>query len=90
MNIPYQPSTSFSAKLSRKMLPYRARRDLHFKLDRPVVSFTFDDFPRSAITNGSDLLEKENWLASFYVAAGLMEIDNHHGSHILRPKTYYP
>lgn len=81
MNIPYQPSTSLSAKLSRKILPYRARRDLHFKLDKPIVSFTFDDFPRSAIANGSDQLEKQGWLAGFYVAAGLMGIDNHHGPH---------
>ena len=81
MNIPYQPSTNLSAKISRKILPFRARRDLHFTLTRPIVSFTFDDFPRSAITNGSNILETENWLASFYVAAGLMGVDNHHGEH---------
>lgn len=81
MNMPYQPSTSLRAKINRKMLPLRARRDIHFTLDKPIVSFTFDDFPRSAVANGSDVLEKQGWLATFYVAAGLMEIDNHHGPH---------
>ncbi len=83
MNIPYQPSTSLSAKISRKMLPLLARRNIHFTLDKPIVSFTFDDFPRSAITNGSDILEREGWRATFYVAAGLTGENNHHGKHFV-------
>ena len=81
MKTAYQPSTSFMAKIRRKALPFRARRMLNFSLDKPIVSFTFDDFPRSAISNGSDILEAENWRATFYVAAGLEGIDNHHGEH---------
>lgn len=75
----YEPSTSLSAKISRKLLPLQARRGLKFKLERPIISFTFDDFPRSALTTGADMLEAENWFATFYVAAGLMGIENHHG-----------
>ena len=75
----YQPSTSLGAKISRKLLPLQARRNLRFKLERPIVSFTFDDFPRSALTNGADMLMAEDWHATFYVAAGLMGIENHHG-----------
>ena len=75
----YEPSTSLSAKISRKLLPLQARRNLRFKLERPIISFTFDDFPRSALTNGAQRLEAQDWRATFYVAAGLMGIENHHG-----------
>lgn len=75
----YQPSTSLGAKISRKLLPLQSRRNLRFKLERPIVSFTFDDFPRSALTNGASMLEAQNWHATFYVAAGMMGIENHHG-----------
>lgn len=79
MNAPYQPSASLSAKISRKLLPMRARRDIRVSLKRPIVSFTFDDFPRSALYEGADMLAKHNWLATFYVAAGLAGVHNHHG-----------
>lgn len=79
MNTPYEPSRALTAKLARKILPYRARNEIRFHIDRPIVSFTFDDFPRSAITNGSDLLETLDWRATFYVASGLMGTHNHHG-----------
>lgn len=75
----YQPSTSLSAKISRKLLPLQARRNLRFKLERPIVSFTFDDFPYTAFTKGADMLIAEDWHATFYVSAGLMGIENHHG-----------
>ncbi len=84
MNVPYQPSSSIRAKIARRTLAFRATRHLHFKLTRPIVSFTFDDFPRSAMTNGSDVLEAEDWHATFYVAAGLMGVNNHHGAHYLK------
>lgn len=79
MTLPYEPSASIKAKIARRLVPYRARRDLHFRLNRPVVSFTFDDFPRSAIENGSNVLETEGWQGTFYVAAGLAGLENHHG-----------
>lgn len=75
----YEPSTSLGAKVARKLLPMRARRDLKFKLERPLVSFTFDDFPRSARYQGGDILAMQGWRATYYVAAGLMGIANHHG-----------
>lgn len=79
MNTPYQPSTSLSAKVARRLLPFQARRELSFTIERPIVSFTFDDFPRSAIENGANVLARQNWKATFYVAAGLQGLTNHHG-----------
>ncbi len=75
----YEPSRSIGAKISRRLTVYRARRDLKFKIDRPVVSFTFDDCPKSAITNGISLLENEGWHATIYIAGGLLDVENHHG-----------
>ena len=79
MTLAYQPSMSIGAKISRKIVPLQARRNLRFKLKRPIISFTFDDFPRSARTQGGDVLALQGWQATFYVAAGLMNIKNHHG-----------
>jgi peptidoglycan/xylan/chitin deacetylase (PgdA/CDA1 family) len=76
---PYEPSKSLTAKIARRLVPMQAKRLMRFSLDRPVISFTFDDFPRSAIENGSDLLESEGWHATFYVASGLRDAVNHHG-----------
>ena len=76
---PYEPSKSIVSKIARRLVTFQERRDLRIRLDHPIVSFTFDDFPRSAIENGSDLLEREGWRATFYVAAGLRDVYNHHG-----------
>jgi peptidoglycan/xylan/chitin deacetylase (PgdA/CDA1 family) len=37
-----------------------------------VASFTFDDFPVSALEVGGDILERRGWRGTYYVAAGLM------------------
>lgn len=37
----------------------------------PVVSFTFDDFPRSACSEGGAILERFGARGTYYVAAGL-------------------
>jgi peptidoglycan/xylan/chitin deacetylase (PgdA/CDA1 family) len=36
----------------------------------PVVSFTFDDFPRSALTEGGRMLREAGWTGTYYVAGG--------------------
>jgi peptidoglycan/xylan/chitin deacetylase (PgdA/CDA1 family) len=42
----------------------------------PIVTFSFDDFPRSALTNGADIVERFGALATYYVAMGLMGTTN--------------
>lgn len=41
--------------------------------DRPVVSFTFDDFPISALTVGGRLLEDFGWRGTYYSSASLWD-----------------
>ena len=86
---PYEPSEALNVKLKRRLLKYRAQRRVPVKLDRPIVSFSFDDFPRSAIRCGAKALEREGWLGTFYVATGLMGAHNHHGENFLAEDISY-
>ena len=50
---------------------FSARR-LRLDADVPYVSFTFDDFPRSALCNGGPILERFGLRATYYASFGLM------------------
>jgi peptidoglycan/xylan/chitin deacetylase (PgdA/CDA1 family) len=45
----------------------------------PIVSFTFDDFPRTAYSVGGAILEKFGARGTYYVTGGLMNISNELG-----------
>lgn len=47
----------------------------------PVISFTFDDVPRSAVSVGGDILGKHGLLGTYYVCMGLMRSTNGAGEH---------
>lgn len=51
---------------------WQSRRVAPIRSDRPVVSFTFDDFPRSALLVGGSILKSYQAVGTFYVALGLM------------------
>ena len=40
---------------------------------QPVISFTFDDAPLSAFTNGGNILEQYGFRGTYYVSAGLFQ-----------------
>ncbi|UTW55879.1 polysaccharide deacetylase family protein [Kordiimonas sp. SCSIO 12610] len=42
------------------------------KNKKPLVSFTFDDFPKSAATRGASILEKYGYAGTFYGCGGLL------------------
>ena len=48
------------------------RKPLSITLKQPLVSFTFDDFPRSALTVGGAILHRYGLLGTYYVALGLL------------------
>jgi len=55
------------------------RLAMHLHVDRfrlrnttPMVSFTFDDLPKSAVTTGADLLETHGARGTFYVSGGMV------------------
>ena len=48
-----------------------ARRDAIICPQRPLISFTFDDFPISALTTGGEILRQHGATGTYYVALGL-------------------
>jgi len=56
--------------------PFRANND------SPIISFTFDDVPKSAATTGADILAEFDAHATFYVAAGLIGAPSPHWDHV--------
>ncbi|MGU3574488.1 polysaccharide deacetylase family protein [Brucellaceae bacterium C25G] len=62
-----------SARISDRMMRYFPSRVLDVKLSQPVVSFSFDDVPHSAIRTGATILERYNARGTFYIAGGLQD-----------------
>ncbi len=56
------------------------RRPLKLALDQPLISFTFDDFPRSACLVGGAILRQWNLRATYYVSLGLLDKDSASGT----------
>lgn len=82
MHNAYAPADSLPTKIMRRVTPLLKQRKITFNLDRPLVSFTFDDCPLSAVTHGIVPMEREGWRGTIYIAAGLFGITNHHGLHM--------
>ncbi|MCV6603158.1 MAG: polysaccharide deacetylase family protein [Cohaesibacter sp.] len=59
------------AKADRFLTRYYRPRLLPLRFDRAVVSFSFDDIPDNAASNGARLLEEAGGRGSFYVASRL-------------------
>jgi peptidoglycan/xylan/chitin deacetylase (PgdA/CDA1 family) len=49
------------------------KKQVSLKLDEPLISFTFDDVPRSAIDNGEAILKKYNYSGTYYISIDLMK-----------------
>ncbi len=75
----YTPSKSLPQRLRRHAARYVHKRMIAPSLDQPVVSFSFDDCPKSVVTNALPLLEQEGWTSTIYIAAGLCDTVNHMG-----------
>lgn len=67
----YSPDRSIKGKIRRRWSRLVARRPLAADIARPMVSFTFDDAPESAVRQGAAVLEDEGVRGTFYVCAGL-------------------
>jgi peptidoglycan/xylan/chitin deacetylase (PgdA/CDA1 family) len=65
--------------LRRRGLAAMARRTV--RAAGPAVSFTFDDFPRSAYLNGGGILSSHQVAGTFYAAMGLVGTINDLGEH---------
>lgn len=48
------------------------RRPFSISPERPLISFTFDDFPRSALLDGGAILKRFGLAGTYYASLGLM------------------
>ncbi len=76
---PYSPDRSFGARLTRRIIQWRRAKPLDKPVNGPVVSFSFDDFPRSAAHTGARIIESVGGRATFYACTGLSGTSNHMG-----------
>src|SRR6476659_7318008 len=56
-----------------------ARRDFQLRQPVPYISFTFDDFPRSALLTGGDILVRHNVRGTYFVSLKLLDSDSPSG-----------
>jgi peptidoglycan/xylan/chitin deacetylase (PgdA/CDA1 family) len=61
--------------LQRRLAKWFGRRPCQIQLESPVISFTFDDFPRSALTNGGAILRERGFSGTYYASFGLMGME---------------
>jgi peptidoglycan/xylan/chitin deacetylase (PgdA/CDA1 family) len=67
----YAPARTPVAKVQRRVVQWRKACQAQVAPDRPIISFTFDDFPKSAL-NGADVIEKHGGRAGFYACSSFM------------------
>src|SRR5256885_10265168 len=71
------------AMLSEAMIRVSHRLAMHLRVDdgfrmrndQPMVTFTFDDLPKSAVTTGAKMLEAHGARATFYISGGEVGAD---------------
>lgn len=68
----------------RQVLCSLYRRTVPMANCGPIVSFSFDDFPRTAYSAGGAILEKFGVRGTYYAAAGLMNTSNELGEQFRR------
>lgn len=59
----------------RALSNHCARRMVELRPPEPIVSFTFDDFPHSALEQGGAILKDYGGAGTYYVSMGLMDTD---------------
>lgn len=66
-NMPaYAPSRSLPARLARRITQWRAVKPIGKSPTTPIVTFTFDDFPKSAADIGAQIVESVGGRATYY------------------------
>jgi hypothetical protein len=59
-------------RLRREIAHRMARRSFYMRNEEPLVSFTFDDFPRSALREGGAILRSHELTGTFFASLGQM------------------
>ncbi|MEO7222415.1 MAG: polysaccharide deacetylase family protein, partial [Devosia sp.] len=62
---------SLPERVSHKLARNFPARRVDFAPTRPIVSFSFDDVPVSALVNGAQVLERHGVRGTFFVSGGI-------------------
>ena len=73
---PYHADPSLKGKLRRRLVKLQHRRPCAPRLGSPMISFSFDDAPRSAFTAAAEVLERYEVRGTYFVSAGLAGQDS--------------
>ena len=76
MSAPWTPVLRYVRRNSGRVL-FRKLQSLHLQV--PLISFTFDDFPRSALLTGGEILNSFGIAGTYYTALGLLGTDSPSG-----------
>jgi peptidoglycan/xylan/chitin deacetylase (PgdA/CDA1 family) len=64
---------TFSDKIGNRLVRYFPGPAVNVRTSVPIVSFTFDDIPENAWTNGARILEEEGVRGTFYVSGTFID-----------------
>jgi peptidoglycan/xylan/chitin deacetylase (PgdA/CDA1 family) len=64
--------TTVKTKVSHRLARHFRVQPLRLRNKTPMVTFTFDDIPKSAATTGAEILEHHGVRGTFYVSGGLV------------------
>lgn len=67
----YSADRSLRGKLRRRYTRLAYRKPLRLSLERPMLTFSFDDVPATAALAGARVLEQAGLRGTFYICAGL-------------------
>lgn len=67
-----QFATRIQNRLLRMTAKNLARRPFEVKSEVPIISFSFDDFPKSALNTGGRILKSYGVAGTYYASLGLM------------------
>lgn len=65
--MPNMPPANAIARAKMAMLNFYTEKPIISKLESPVVSFSFDDFPKSAATIGAKIMQDAGIAATYYL-----------------------
>jgi peptidoglycan/xylan/chitin deacetylase (PgdA/CDA1 family) len=75
----YSADRSLKGKLRRRYAKLVHRRPARVRLDKPMVTFAFDDPPKTAAAAGAAILETHGLKGTYFVASGLAGQDSPFG-----------
>lgn len=68
----YHPKRNLAAKLKRRLTQWTPASPMAETPGQTLVSFTFDDFPKSAAQYGAEALDKTGAKATYYASTGMI------------------